>query len=150
MTYDYTAYFDGSCGPVNPGGIAGYGAIIFDSQGKFVWQCSEIYSPEEKGITSNNVAEYCGAIAILRYFADKELTGERILIKGDSKLVIEQLSGRWKVKKGMYKPQALEARNILTGFDDVTFRWIPREKNLEADYLSTACYNKDLKYVTRF
>ena len=67
------AYFDGCCEPVNPGGTASYGAVIFKGA-KRIWECSEVFYPtlgKEKE-TSNNVAEYCGFIAILEHLIEAQ------------------------------------------------------------------------------
>src|SRR6185437_8524734 len=92
------AYFDGCCEPVNPGGTASFGAVVFISD-KRAWECSKIFYPtkgKEKE-TSNNVAEYCGFISILEYLLENQLHNENIEIFGDSKLVIEQMKGKWKM-----------------------------------------------------
>jgi hypothetical protein len=70
----FAAYFDGACGPHNPGGTASFGAVIFEN-GEPVWKCSEIYVPEQghERDTSNNIAEYAGFNAVLEWFADQNL-----------------------------------------------------------------------------
>src|SRR6266446_1988697 len=62
----YTAFFDGSCAPINPGGTAAYGALIL-REGEPIWECSKLFYPEQgkERETSNNVSEYCGLLAIL-------------------------------------------------------------------------------------
>jgi ribonuclease HI len=52
----YIAYFDGACEPVNPGGTASFGAVIFEDD-RQIWECSDLYQPPEGHQTSNNVAE---------------------------------------------------------------------------------------------
>ena len=135
----FECWFDGCCEPVNPGGTASYGAVIFEN-GERVWQCSEIFYPvsgREKE-TSNNVAEYAGFLSILNYFIAHEQTGAAILVHGDSKLVIEQCFGTWRVKKGHYVPLAKEAREKIKRFRQLVGKWIPREENGIADELSKA------------
>ncbi len=139
MKTRYTAYFDGACEPVNPGGTASYGAVIFD-RGKRVWECSEVFRPvkgREKE-TSNNVAEYLGFISILNWFMEQGQTAEPIIIHGDSKLVIEQCFGNWRIKKGHYVQFAREARKKVRGFSQLRGQWIPRDENDIADELSKA------------
>ena len=137
----YRTYFDGACQPVNPGGTASYGAVIFDDDRR-IWECSEIYSPPEgrEHETTSNVAEYLGLLAVLNYFLERRMTGETIVIHGDSNLVIQQCFGTWKIKKKgrLYEGMALEAREKLREFADITGRWIPREENSIADQLSKA------------
>jgi probable phosphoglycerate mutase len=54
----------------------------------------------------------------------------------DSKLLVEQMSGRWKIKQPHLRPLAAEAAELLRSFDSVTFSWIPREQNSRADALA--------------
>jgi ribonuclease HI len=134
-----TAYFDGCCEPVNPGGTASYGAVVFIDDDR-VWECSKIFFPvkgKEKE-TSNNVAEYCGFISILEYLLENNLNKESITIYGDSKLVIEQMSGNWQMRGGYYIPFAEKAKKLVKKFKKLTLLWIPRNENSIADELSKA------------
>lgn len=133
------AWFDGCCEPVNPGGTASYGAVVFIG-GKRTWDCSEIFFSEKgkEKCTSNNVAEYSGFIAILEYLKASGLQNESITIYGDSMLVIEQMRDNWKIRKGHYKPLALKARDLVKQFKKLKLQWIPRDKNEIADELSKA------------
>jgi len=81
----FIAYFDGACEPVNPGGTASYGAVVFLA-GERIWECAEIYQPEDghEKQTSNNVAEYAGLIAILEWFTQYDLYDSNITIHGVS------------------------------------------------------------------
>src|SRR5207253_2320898 len=92
------AYFDGVCEPVNPGGHGAWGAIT-RIDGSTTWQEGG-YVGQGNHI-SNNVAEYAAVAEILK--RTRDLEGE-ITIYGDSKLVIYQLRGEWRVKKGLYVP----------------------------------------------
>jgi ribonuclease HI len=131
----YTAYFDGACEPVNPRGTASYGAVVLQN-GEPVWKCSTIYIPEGGVETSNNVAEYAGLIAVLEWFADRNLFDANIIIRGDSQLVIYQMFGNWKIKSGAYVPLAHRARKLVGRFRDIRVEWIPRDQNAIADELS--------------
>jgi ribonuclease HI len=131
----YIAYFDGACEPVNPGGTASFGGAIYRN-GCPVWECSEIHSRGEGA--SNNVAEYAGFIAVLEWFAERDLCGAEIRILGDSNLVIQQMFGSWKIKKGLYAPLAYKARDLLTRFTNIRGEWIPRDLNDVTDRLSKA------------
>ena len=133
------AYFDGCCEPKNPGGTASYGAVIFKDDDR-IWETSKIFIPKKgkENQTSNNVAEYSGFISILEFLISMDLNKEAITVYGDSKLVIEQMFGDWRIKKGFYKPIALKAKKILENFPDITGEWIPREENGIADELSKA------------
>ena len=133
----YVAYFDGACEPYNPGGTASYGAVVLHN-GEPLWTCSEIYVPEEghERDTSNNIAEYAAFIAVLEWFADRNLYDADILIRGDSMLVIQQMFGNWKIKKGLYAPLAYEARKLVAQFTKIRGEWIRRDQNAIADELS--------------
>ncbi|MFF3426349.1 bifunctional RNase H/acid phosphatase [Streptomyces sp. NPDC002602] len=113
----------------NPG-PAGYGAVVLDpATGETLAERAEYI-----GVATNNVAEYKGLIAGLR--AAHELAPDAVvLVRMDSKLVVEQMSGRWKIKHPDMKPLAAEAAKILPR-SQVTYEWIPREKNKHADRLA--------------
>lgn len=119
----------------NPG-PAGYGAVVIDpATGETLAEAAEYI-----GVATNNVAEYKGLIAGLR--AAKALVpdaseggGPRVHVRMDSKLVVEQMSGRWKIKHPDMKPLAAEAARVLPA-SDVTYEWIPRARNKHADRLA--------------
>ncbi|MET8399273.1 bifunctional RNase H/acid phosphatase [Streptomyces sp900116325] len=119
----------------NPG-PAGYGAVVIDPvTGETLAEAAEYI-----GVATNNVAEYKGLIAGLK--AAKALVPDasaegalQVRVRMDSKLVVEQMSGRWKIKHPDMKPLAAEAARILPA-SAVTYEWIPREKNKHADRLA--------------
>lgn len=117
----------------NPG-PAGYGAAVIDpATGETLAEAAE-----HIGVATNNVAEYRGLIAGLT--AAKALfpdAGEslRVHVRMDSKLVVEQMSGRWKIKHPDMKPLAARAAAILPP-SCVTYEWIPRAQNKHADRLA--------------
>lgn len=113
----------------NPG-PAGYGAVVRDAGTGEV--LAERYA--SLGVTTNNVAEYSGLIAGLA--AAAELNAERVAVKMDSKLVIEQMSGRWQIKNAGLRPLAAEAAALVGRFAGVTYEWIPRDRNKAADELA--------------
>lgn len=133
------AWFDGCCEPVNPGGTASFGAVVFRN-GVKTWECSRLFVPVKgrENETSNNVAEYSGFKAILEHLIAQGLTSERVKIYGDSNLVIQQMFGTWKMRKGFYIATAIECRRLLKQFKDAQGFWIPREQNGLADELSKA------------
>jgi ribonuclease HI len=136
----FIAFFDGAC-TTNPGGTASYGAVIIEGK-KVVWKCSQSYSPPEgrETETTSNVAEYAGILAVLNFFIENGLTAERIVVQGDSDLVIKQCFGNWQIKKKgrLYENLADEVRAKLQEFKAISGRWIPREQNTIADELSKA------------
>ncbi|MGW2064442.1 reverse transcriptase-like protein, partial [Streptomyces sp. NPDC001937] len=119
----------------NPG-PAGYGAVVIDPvTGETLAEAAEYI-----GVATNNVAEYKGLIAGLKaakaLVPDASVEGAlQVRVRMDSKLVVEQMSGRWKIKHPDMKPLAAEAARILPA-SAVTYEWIPREKNKHADRLA--------------
>ncbi|WP_030146963.1 bifunctional RNase H/acid phosphatase [Actinoalloteichus caeruleus] len=113
----------------NPG-PAGYGAVVFDADTGAVL----VERAEALGVATNNVAEYQGLIAGLR--AADELGAAEVAVRMDSKLVVEQMSGRWKIKHPQLQPLALTARDLARRFDRVSYEWIPRARNAHADRLA--------------
>ncbi|XMN09425.1 bifunctional RNase H/acid phosphatase [Streptomyces griseobrunneus] len=117
----------------NPG-PAGYGAVVIDAAtGETLAEAAEYI-----GVATNNVAEYRGLIAGLT--AAKALFPDagdalRVHVRMDSKLVVEQMSGRWKIKHPDMKPLAARAAAILPP-SSVTYEWIPRAENKHADRLA--------------
>ena len=113
----------------NPG-PAGYGSVVLDATtGETLVEAYEYL-----GVVTNNVAEYRGLLAGLRAAHDLD-PSSRVHVRMDSKLVVEQMSGRWKIKHPDMKPLALEAGRIFPP-DRVTYEWIPREQNKHADRLA--------------
>ena len=110
----------------NPG-PAGYGAVVIDPD------TDEVLAERRGGlgITTNNVAEYQGLIAGLT--AARELGADAVAVRMDSKLVVEQMSGRWQIKHVPLKVLAAQAKDLVGDFHQVTFEWIPRERNKRAD-----------------
>ncbi|WP_433422036.1 bifunctional RNase H/acid phosphatase [Microtetraspora malaysiensis] len=113
----------------NPG-PAGYGAVVKDADGQVLAETAEAI-----GTATNNVAEYRGLIAGLSSALALGGEGASIEVRMDSKLVIEQMAGRWKIKNEGLRPLALEAGGIARRLR-VTWTWIPRERNKHADRLA--------------
>ena len=112
----------------NPG-PAGIGVVVADGRGRTLAEIAEGIGP-----ATNNVAEYRAAIAGLEAAAEH---GARVvLVRSDSRLLVEQLSGRFRVKNPRLVRLHEEARALIKRFDEVTFEHVPRELNLEADRLA--------------
>lgn len=113
----------------NPG-PAGYGAVVRDAA------TDDVLAERKAGLgfTTNNVAEYSGLIAGLE--AAREVGASLVDVRMDSKLVVEQMSGRWRIKHAPLQTLAERARALVGGFDKVTFEWIPRAANKHADRLA--------------
>ena len=126
----------------NPG-PAGYGAVVRDADtGKVLAERAGFL-----GTATNNVAEYngliAGAVAARAIDPDASIT-----VRLDSKLVVEQMSGRWKIKHPDMQPLALRAREVLRGAQ-VTFEWIPRERNKAADALANEAMDTRAERIER-
>ena len=119
-------YFDGASRG-NPG-EAGAGALLIEDDGTVVWE-KALYL----GKKTNNEAEYNAAIMLLTEAAGRGLT--ELAVYGDSKLVVSQLSGQWKINLPHLRELAKKAWDITKGMK-VSYSWIPREKNKKADELS--------------
>jgi broad specificity phosphatase PhoE/ribonuclease HI len=113
----------------NPG-PAGYGAVVWTADHNTVLAERK----QAIGRATNNVAEYSGLIAGLEEAAD--LGASEVDVNMDSKLVVEQMSGRWKVKHPDMVPLYQQATALSARFDRVTYIWVPRAKNSHADRLA--------------
>ncbi|WP_206184556.1 bifunctional RNase H/acid phosphatase [Thermoactinospora rubra] len=115
----------------NPG-PAGYGAVVRDAAtGQVLAEVAEAI-----GLATNNVAEYRGLIAGLRAVLDLAGEGASVAVRMDSKLVVEQMAGRWKIKHEGLRPLALEAADLARRLRVTEWTWIPRERNADADRLA--------------
>ena len=113
----------------NPG-PAGYGAVVRDAAS------GQVLAERAAGIgvATNNVAEYAGLLAGLQAAVD--LGAGPVEVRMDSKLVVEQMSGRWKVKHAGIVPLAREAGSLVARLGKVSFTWVPRASNGHADRLA--------------
>ena len=113
----------------NPGVAAG-GAVVIDAQtGELLCEVGTYV-----GVASNNVAEYRGMIAGLEAAFERDAAAS-VVVRLDSKLVVEQMSGRWKIKHPAMRALADRALSLIAG-RDVTFQWVPRLENTRADALA--------------
>jgi len=140
-------YFDGACGPKNPGGVGTWGAVIVDVNGKV----TELKGVIENGAPlTNNWAEYSGVIEAFKYLRKMRSNLPQIQVYGDSQLVINMAKKVWGWKKGIYNPHSdkphlaklLYELQELTKDLMVIYDWIPREKNMKADRLSKEAYTE--------
>jgi broad specificity phosphatase PhoE/ribonuclease HI len=123
----------------NPGNAA-YGAVLKDrATGEVIAERGE-----RIGVATNNVAEYRGLIAALELYRD-HAEGAELEVLMDSKLVVEQMSGRWKIKHPDMRPLASRARDLAP--DGTTYTWIPRDRNQHADRLANEALDGPLGIV---
>lgn len=115
----------------NPGPGAG-AFVIFDLEGRKI-------AGEGKylGVCTNNEAEYQAVILALEWMTDNlsEKLPEKIEFKADSKLVVEQLSGRFKIKNLRLQSLHAKVRELEKKFTGITYIYIPRAQNYQADKL---------------
>ncbi len=114
----------------NPG-PAGYGALVRDADTGEV--LAEVC--DSLGTTTNNVAEYSGLVAGLRTAAQLE-PGADVEVRMDSKLVVEQMSGRWQIKHDNLRALAKSGRDAMAQLGRVSYVWVPRARNAHADRLA--------------
>ena len=120
----------------NPG-PAGFGALIRDADsGEVIAEAAESI-----GRATNNVAEYSGLVAGLE-LAGKVAPDAEIEVRMDSKLVIEQMAGRWKIKHPDMRPLAIKAQS-LAPFGTL-WTWVPRAQNQAADRLANLAMDRGM------
>jgi ribonuclease HI len=124
----------------NPGVAAGGSVVIDEATGEVLAELGVFV-----GVATNNVAEYNGMIAgVTRALAIDPSAELRIRL--DSKLVVEQMSGRWKIKHPDMAQLAATARELLSG-TPVVFEWIPRLENARADRMANESMDKKMSFA---
>jgi ribonuclease HI len=130
------AYIDGGARG-NPG-PAGYGVRIEDGQGTLVEEFNGYL-----GSATNNVAEYNGLVAALKY---AQQHGHRhVHIKSDSELLVKQMRGEYRVKNPGLQPLYQQARAMAIGLDRIVFEHVRREQNKDADRLANLAMDEGTK-----
>lgn len=122
-----TLFIDGASRG-NPGEAAA-GVLILDQSGEVLEEISQYL-----GITTNNVAEYQGAI--LGLSRAKDLKARKVQIYSDSQLLVRQLRGEYKVKSPHLIPLYRRVIGLINGFSEVRITHVPREENRQADRLA--------------
>jgi ribonuclease HI len=122
---------DGACRG-NPG-LATIGVTIKDENGKLLSCISKAI-----GKTTNNQAEYRAMIAALEQAVKMGAT--HVEMNSDSELVVNQLSGKYRVKKDTLQPLFDQVKELSKGFESFKIKYIPRELNSEADALANKAY----------
>lgn len=135
------AYFDGAAEP-NPG-LGSWGFVVRDLPGGgLACGCGVVPG----GPASNNVAEYTALGKLARWLADNGAAlgltkADEVVISGDSKLVVEQVAGRWACRADNLKPLLRRCRELLAALPcRWSVVWVPREQNTLADTLSAAAW----------
>jgi len=138
-------YFDGGCRPTNPGKYAAFGYVVKKGE-EILAAGSGIVEGKVNERMTNNIGEYTGLIEALKNLKklDEENefnldvdSNEDILVKGDSALIINQVTGKFKTKSSHLKKLRAEVMSLLgeLGSHRVEFEWIDRKENKDADSL---------------
>ncbi len=137
-----TVYFDGLCEPKNPGGVATYGFIVTKCGKKIHSEYGLAYAQPWTDEASNNVAEYSALIHALEWLRDHDYADARLILRGDSRLIINQINGVFKVKAIRIVELYKRAMDLLSFFPESRAEWIERDQNKEADLLSRIAYSR--------
>ena len=121
------AYIDGGARG-NPG-PAGYGVRIEDEAGILIDELHGFL-----GSATNNIAEYNGLLAALRYA--QQYGHRKVRIKSDSELLVKQMKGEYRVKNAGLQPLYQEARSMAEGLERIVYEHVRREQNKDADRLA--------------
>ena len=124
-------FTDGRAEP-NPG-LGTYGYVVYEG----VKRVHSEHGVAGKQVT-NNYAEYYCLVRALEYLEAR--SEEEVKVHSDSKLVVNQMKGDWRFKGGGYGDVYLKAKDLASGFSKITFEWIPREENAEADELTNIAF----------
>lgn len=122
----WVAWFDGATGP-NPGQM-GIGGLLKGPDGQLV------RISHAAGHGDSNEAEYLALIAVLE--AALPFQPPRLLVYGDSQVVINDANGRCAIATAHLQPYSRRAAQLMMQFASITLAWLPRTRNLEADALS--------------
>ena len=134
MEPDAIAWVDGACEPTNPGGTGGIGFVIKEPTGELI--TSGYSTLRARPTMTNNFAEYACACAAVRAYKDLDRPGP-LEVRGDSMLVTKQMRGEWRVRGGHYVKARESLLELLETCNfEVTWIWVSRDQNEEADALS--------------
>jgi ribonuclease HI len=163
QTQKIEVYFDGLCQPYNPGGIACYAFVIKkdgynnnnnnddDDEtcvGQTIYSQYGLAAEPFTNDASNNVAEYMGIIKALEWLLllpQLNDDNNKIIVRGDSKLVVYQTKGKYKVKASRIVPLHQTVMSLISKFKVLDIEWVPREQNMDADRLSNKAYQEFLE-----
>lgn len=135
---DLIIYTDGASRG-NPG-QASYGYVISARGGELLHQ-----EGKTLGIATNNVAEYTGVLEAFRYIAKRwsSETPHKIELRADSKLVIEQLAGRFKMKSIHLRVLFEQIKQTEKGLGEISYTHVPRAENFIADRLANQALDNE-------
>lgn len=130
-------YCDASIVPCNPGGHGVAGFVIKDNDNIVISKGVHDFGQYHE--LTNNAMEYAAVAAALQYLIKLDMTDQELIVRTDSQLVVRQLNGDYGCSVKMAKIRSLVLRYVPY-FPKVTFEWIPREQNREADAISRSLY----------
>ncbi len=137
----FVVNFDGLCEPRNPGGVATYGVIVRQN-GRKVFEDNGLADARPwTDDASNNVAEYSALIRGLEWLKKSGHLDSPVVIRGDSRLVVNQLNGLFKIKAPRLVERYRKAKELMSEFRDAKIEWVDRSFNEEADLLSRIAYS---------
>lgn len=138
-------YCDGAIEPKNPGGIPAYGCAVY-GDGEIIAELNGLVPVHSDDDRTNNVAEYYAVVMALDYLHNTKLTEDKVTIIADSQLIINQLSGKWKVKADNLKSHYFEILRLEAFFRlSISYEWVRREQNEYADMLSRRSYENEYR-----
>ncbi|MEM0128876.1 MAG: ribonuclease HI family protein [Thermoplasmata archaeon] len=126
-------HFDGACQTVDGVRVATYGYTVVSASGHREGRGLAV--PPGAPHATNNVAEYCAAIRALEELRAEGYAG-KVLVRGDSQLVLRQMDGSYAIRSEHLKAYHERLRQLVSGFSEVRFEWVPRSQNAIADALS--------------
>ena len=132
-------FIDGAVEPINPGGVGTVGIIVYRDSEK-IFREGKVTGEGPR--MSNNRAEYEALREVLQWLIDQGLSRENVSVNSDSSLLVNQMQGRWKVKGGLYLNAYNECVQLARQFSSISFHWVEREENEEADLLARNAYKE--------
>jgi len=123
---------------MNPGGRACYGWVVYRGDMQIASDCGQICSGES---ASNNVAEYGALRSALKYLVTYAYNNEEVEVRSDSNLIVQQLKGSYQVSAPRIFSLYHEVKELASLFLKISYTWIPRSENVEADALAQKAYN---------
>ncbi|MDQ3853867.1 MAG: ribonuclease HI family protein, partial [Thermoproteota archaeon] len=116
-------YFDGLCQPINPGGISCY-AFVVKSGGRTIYSDHGIAVEPFSQDSTNNVAEYTALVKALQWLLENNLGSTKVEIKSDSQLIVNQLTGDYKVKSKRIMSLYKQVLLLKSKFQDIQIKWV--------------------------
>lgn len=133
----YIVYTDGAVEPVNPGGHGVGGWVILDQGGVLTKGALDL---GQDPTMTNNIAEFGAVYGALRELVDRGLAHQPVMLLTDSQLVVNQLNDKWSCRAHHLRQWRDKIWKLTEEFPDVSFHWIPRAENQEADAMSRSLY----------